>query len=424
MDGNIRPSIDELFSFKFSGGSLAGFSKESIEESSISRSIRFVKKPVEIRYQLKKDSFTMRVNDIQLDASAIKTLTAYGYFILEEKAFYCLPESQGILKRVEESSTLKKLLELTAELRLKKILDGDSNDIIASLINRPHSELTIESEGILKHKLYPYQRNGVNWLIYCYLNQAGAVLADDMGLGKTAQIIALIAECFNREMLTSSVIIVPNTLIENWKREFGFFCPSIKPYVHHGSIRSGLAEELEKYLVVIIPYSIMANDIEMISELNVDLLIFDEASLLKNPESDRTLSSKRIKANSVIAMTGTPVENSLMDIWSIVDLVFPSYLGSKDEFSSKYVHRTIGETLDRDLEGLEEQVRQITLRRMKVDILDDLPEKVDIHQPIVMFDDERTYSDSIISMGSLKIVIIFQGCCSLDFFILSNLVAN
>ena len=253
-----------------------------------------------------------------------------------------------------------------------------------------------KEEGIFKANLYPYQKIGVQWLVHCYFNKVGTILGDDMGLGKTAQIIALIAECHERSALNNAVIVVPNSLIENWKREFEFFCPTIQPYIHNG-LRTGLSENLEKYKVVILPYSIISNDIEMLSELTPDLLVFDEASLLKNPESNRTIAAKRIKASCTVAMTGTPVENSLMDLWSIADLVFPGYLGSKSEFSEWYIEKTIDKTLDNDLTDLESLVNQILIRRMKTDVLDDLPSKIDIDQPIVMSGAEKTFYDEIVS---------------------------
>jgi SNF2 family DNA or RNA helicase len=191
---------------------------------------------------------------------------------------------------------------------------------------------------------------------------------------------------------------VPNSLLENWKREFNFFCPSINPYFHTGNVRTGLSENLENYLVVIVPYSIISNDIEMLHELKPDLLVFDEASLLKNPESERTIASKRLQASCKIAMTGTPIENSLVDLWSITDLVFPGYLDSKENFKKKYVEKTIDETLENDLTSLESLVNQIIIRRLKSDVLDQLPSKIDIDQPIMMSKSEQKFYNENIQL--------------------------
>jgi len=391
------PTIEDLFAYKFSSQNLCGVSRSKIDESPRYQLLHYVKRPIKIRYIMQDQQLRPKVNGETIDEPNLESLIKYGYAILDGRLLSCTLEARELLNRVAESLKLKDLLSIVAELQTEKLLDSDTKDIIASLLSEPLSDLIVEKDGTFKHKLYPYQRDGVQWLLYCYLNQMGAILADDMGLGKTAQIIALIAECRARSILNNAIIVVPNSLLENWKREFEFFFPSIKPYFHCGSIRSGLSEELKKYLVVIIPYSILVNDIEMISEINTDLLVYDEASLLKNPDSERTIASKRIQSGSVIAMTGTPIENSLKDLWSIADLVFPGYLGTQEGYISKYISRTISETLENDLSTLEEQVRQITLRRMKIDILKDLPDKVDIHQPISMYDSERAKCDSLIA---------------------------
>jgi SNF2 family DNA or RNA helicase len=391
------PTVEELYSYEFSNAALSNIQKEDISKSSAVQTIKFRRRPCQLTYTMPADQLIPTCNGEVLEKEQIKSLVKCGYALIDDKVYPCSTEDRLLLDRATSTINLKDQLSVLAELHSRNLLNGETQEILANLRKEYFSELLIEKEGTsFKANLYNYQKIGVQWLVHCYFNKVGTILGDDMGLGKTAQIIALIAECHERSALNNAVIVVPNSLIENWKREFEFFCPTIQPYIHNG-LRTGLSENLEKYKVVILPYSIISNDIEMLSELTPDLLVFDEASLLKNPESNRTIAAKRIKASCTVAMTGTPVENSLMDLWSIADLVFPGYLGSKSEFSEWYIEKTIDKTLDNDLTDLESLVNQILIRRMKTDVLDDLPSKIDIDQPIVMSGAEKTFYDEIVS---------------------------
>jgi len=396
-DVEFYPTVEELYSYKFSNAALSDIQKEDITQSSAVKAIKFRRRPCLLKYVMPADQLIPKCNGEVLEKEQIESLVKYGYTLIDDKVYPYSIEDRLLLNRAISSVNLRDQLSVLAELHSKNLLNGETREILAKLRKEYFSELLIEKKGgIFKADLYPYQKIGVQWLVHCYFNKVGTILGDDMGLGKTAQIIALIAECHERSALSNTVIVVPNSLVENWKREFEFFCPSIEPHIHNG-IRTGLSENLEKHAVVIIPYSIISNDIEMLSELTPDLLVFDEASLLKNPESNRTIAAKRIKATCIVAMTGTPVENSLMDLWSIADLVFPGYLGSKKEYSERYIEKTIDKTLENDLTDLEILVNQILIRRMKTDVLDDLPSKIDIDQPILMSGTEKIFYDEIVS---------------------------
>jgi SNF2 family DNA or RNA helicase len=391
------PQIEELFGFKFDGNPLNSKSIDQLHITEKFMLLKFIKRPAQINYSFYDQKLQGKIDNKILAPDSIETLINYGYAIINNKVISVNINDRELLEKTVKDHNLSDLLSLVALLKEKKLLEGESDNIISKLIQKPLSELSVKVDSAFIKELYPYQKEGVQWLLYCYLNRLGTILADDMGLGKTAQIIALIAECKARDILGNTIIVVPNTLIENWRREFDFFCPTIIPYFHKGSCRTGLSENLIKFDVVIIPYSILSNDIEMLSELKPDLLVFDEASLLKNPEAERTIASKRIVSRCTIAMTGTPLENSLMDLWSIVDLVFPGYLGEKDHFASRYIHKTIDETLKTDKSMLEKKIKQILLRRLKVDHLEDLPEKIDKPMPIAMYKNEKLKCETIIN---------------------------
>jgi SNF2 family DNA or RNA helicase len=245
------------------------------------------------------------------------------------------------------------------------------------------------NSSLFIRNLYDYQKEGLKWLQYCAFNKIGGILGDDMGLGKTAQIIALVAWIIEKKVLDNVLIVVPSTLLENWKREFMFFTPSLKPYLHHGVIRSGSIELLRNERIIITSYSMIINDQYLFNKIKWGAIILDEASLIKNPNSERKISLSNIDADIKIAMTGTPVENSLIDLWSICDFVLPGYLGTIESFSAKYIKRNIEQTLsESDLISLRNDVSFIMLRRKKEDVLDSLPDKIDIHQALQMNENE------------------------------------
>lgn len=390
------PRIEEIFAYKFRGQGLGHYEHNEITQSEKFASLRFLMKPLSPQYIFNKKLYPVYA-DKPLSENHILSVMQYGYALIDEKVISFTAEERELLSDAFSANDIRDQLKIISRLKEENRFKDESGQIIKSLLNNNLSNLTIKTGNTFPHSLYPYQIDGVQWLLYCYLNKLGTILADDMGLGKTAQVIALIAECHERKILDSAIIVVPSTLLENWRREFSFFYPSITPYLHYGNIRTGLAQELAKYKVVILPYSIMVNDIEMLSELSPDLLIFDEASLLKNPASERSIAARRMNCESIIAITGTPLENSLIDLWSIVELVFPGYLGPLEEFKSRYVKKNIEQTLAGDLRSLEERVSQILIRRLKKDHLEELPERIDIPQPLEMHASERTFYDNVIA---------------------------
>lgn len=325
--------------------------------------------------------------------------------------------SELLLKNINDSERVPLLfsLELFSKRANNRFLKFANQEINIKEILE--CDLYSSDSSLFIRELYNYQKEGLKWLQYCCLNKIGGILGDDMGLGKTAQIIALIAWIIERKVLKNILIVVPSTLLENWKREFIFFAPSIKPYTHHGAERSGSIELLLKESIVITTYSMIINDQYLFNKIKWGTIILDEASLIKNPNSDRKISLKDIDAEIKIAMTGTPVENSLIDLWSISDFVLPGYLGTIDSFTLKYNKRNIEQTLNEsDLITLRNDVSFIMLRRKKEDVLDSLPEKVDIHQALQMSEYEASFYNNereviLSKMGienSANILILIQ----------------
>lgn len=248
-----------------------------------------------------------------------------------------------------------------------------------------HNDQTKTPGEIFIRKLYPYQQDGFRWFQHCCLTRTGGILGDDMGLGKTAQAISMIAWAVGNNIFRKFLIVVPGTLLENWRREFEFFAPSLQTYIHHGNSRTGSVTMLSGKDIVLTSYSMVVNDQYLLNKIEWDVILADEASLLKNPDSERRIALKAIDSKLKIVMTGTPVENSLMDLWSLADLTNEGYLGSRSEFTRRYIRKDINTTLtEGDLESLRKDTSLIMLRRKKEEVLASMPERIDIHQALVM----------------------------------------
>lgn len=345
---------------------------------------------------LENDSlFSISFKGKPLNTQQLHSLKSHGYFIVNDKRIHFV--NSGIkeyVKAVFSDLRLPSLIKLIRALYLEGLCEQIPSNILETL--REKRKITSHHENLFIKELYPYQKEGVDWLSFCVENGIGTILADDMGLGKTAQIIALCCNIIELNPDARILIVVPNPLLDNWLREFTFFAPSITPYLHYGCSRRGISSALSEHNVVITPYTTMAYDIAMLEELYFDLAVFDEASMLKNPNSGRSIAARRLDIGVAVAMTGTPVENSLMDAWSLIDLVLPGYLGEQEDFKSRYVHKDLSETLNTNLEELESSLRQITLRRMKKDVLGQLPEKLDIHLPVSLSELEKSSYNRII----------------------------
>ncbi len=235
-------------------------------------------------------------------------------------------------------------------------------------------------------QLRPYQRRGLSWLAFMWELGLGACLADDMGLGKTIQLLALEAhQRAERADARPTLLLCPMSLVGNWQREAARFAPRLRVYAHHGPDRRHGAE-LERHLgtadLVVTTYHTATRDIDELAAYDWDRLVLDEAQAVKNSLSRAARAVRRLPAGHRVALTGTPMENRLAELWSIMDAVNPGILGSPESFRARYavpVERH-GET--EPAERLRAITRPYLLRRVKTDpsIIDDLPEKIEIKQ--------------------------------------------
>lgn len=376
----------------FKLGRFSAFVEEEISSFTIS------KRPARLKFIFDvkpKAQFHIVFREAELKEHQINSLKELGYFIDDSHRIYFVTEFvKGFVIKAFSQQSVPKLLSLLRSLSHNALIDCVPEDLVKAL--NVDKFFPANNKRLFEKELYPYQQEGLEWLSFCVSHGLGTILADDMGLGKTAQVIALVCELMESNLNSKVLVVVPNPLLDNWKREFEFFAPSLEPYIHYGKSRHGIASEIEHNSIIITPYTTLASDITMFEDMPFDLTLFDEASMLKNPASNRSIVARRVSSVIKIAMSGTPVENSLLDAWSLTDLVFEGYLGSIDRFKNDYINPDIRETLKGNLEELEQSLKQITLRRMKKDVLGQLPSKQDIHVAVTANSGERKGYEQII----------------------------
>lgn len=227
--------------------------------------------------------------------------------------------------------------------------------------------------------LFPYQARGVRWMCETISHTGGLILADEMGLGKTLQIIALLL-MEPPDVESPALIVCPTSLIANWVREFARFAAGMTVTVHRGPNRTGLYRGLQTTNVVITTYDTMVNDISIFSSFEWSWVICDEAQAIKNPESNRRQAIVTIPRRRSIPMTGTPVENSLLDLWSLADFAIPGLLGSRCDFEAAYPDNV------ESAQRIARLTDPVILKRRVADVAGDLPERIDIDVPLELDD--------------------------------------
>lgn len=235
-------------------------------------------------------------------------------------------------------------------------------------------EAEIDIQG-LTADLFPYQAQGVIWMSKTIGCTGGVILADEMGLGKTLQIIALLL--IDPPTPTAPALIVcPTSLIANWIREFSRFAKGLSILVHRGPTRAGVYSGLLTADIVITTYDTLVNDISIFSAFEWAWVVCDEAQAIKNPDSNRRIALSSITRRRTIAMTGTPVENSLLDLWSLADFVIPGLLGTRREFEAEFPDEL------ESAKALAHITDQIILKRRVIDVAGDLPDRLDFDVPL------------------------------------------
>lgn len=229
-----------------------------------------------------------------------------------------------------------------------------------------------EYEPELIHaSLYPYQIAGSRFLASMSNHGLGTLLADEMGLGKTIQAIYLMSH-ENKQGHGVSLVVCPSAIITNWHREVSRFTPWLRVHIHKGPTRTGDTEHFSNFDLVITSYEILTRDVAIFDSFRWNLVVLDEAQAIKNPEAKRSIATKRLTQRIGVAITGTPIENSLKDMWSIIEFVAPSYLGTQRQFERNYPDELAA------AHALSRRVAPLVLRRTISEVARDLPDRVDI----------------------------------------------
>jgi SNF2 family DNA or RNA helicase len=269
------------------------------------------------------------------------------------------------------------VLAVEAEGELQSVFDRLTEQVPLTPITVPPT---------FQGQLRPYQLKGVSWLAFLRQFGLGACLADDMGMGKTPSLIALLLHsraAFPSDSPVPTLIICPMSIVGNWQRELARFAPSLSVMIHHGADRlsaEAFAHEALQYDVVITTYSLALRDRDLLMSLVWEHVVLDEAQNIKNESAKQTQAIKLLRGQHKIALTGTPVENRLSELWSIMEFLNPGYLASSSEFRTRFAV-PIERYHDPEAgESLKQLIQPFVLRRLKTDqeIIQDLPEKLEM----------------------------------------------
>jgi superfamily II DNA or RNA helicase len=324
---------------------------------------------------------------------AISQYQKNRYILLSDGSHALMNESymdklQRLFKKKKEKAHLSFFdLPLIEELLDEKLMESQFkqsrkfftglNDLSTQKFKQPKD---------VNAELRPYQQQGVKWLNYLQENKFGGCLADDMGLGKTLQTITMLASIYPKESL-SSIIVMPKSLLFNWENEVKKFAPQISTYTYYDKQR--VIKEALKHNLIFTTYAMLRNDIEEFKEIKFHYAILDESQNIKNIQSQTTKAAFLINANHRLALSGTPIENNLGELYSLFRYLNPSMFGTPENFNQTYL-MPIQKNNDIDItQELRKKIYPFILRRLKKDVLKELPDKIENTLYVEMSDEQK-----------------------------------
>lgn len=347
--------------------------------------------------------------------------TSQGIYLLDiykiKKILQIFEDSYGVEKKNNFSYSIHPVavpyidnaIKFIGDIQLKK--DPKWENYSRQINTKSFYEsLNLPSE--ITNILRPYQREGVSWL--CFMRRAGlnALLADEMGLGKTIQVLAFLAimKIQRRETYKTSLIVCPASIVENWAMESAKFFPSLRVCILNGPERFSLLSELNEYDIAIISYATLKKDISRLIDYQFDTVVLDEGQYIKNPVTQTAILSQKLKADFKIILTGTPVENRPADIWSQMQFLCPGYLGKLEEFLQKYeypVKKNVSEA-NWILTRLHCKINPFILRRLRKDVINDLPPKIEKISICELTEEQITvYNEILLSLRKQIMDIVY-----------------
>ena len=247
--------------------------------------------------------------------------------------------------------------------------------------------------GTLAETLREYQLAGFAWLTRLAANNLGGILADEMGLGKTVQTLAFLRA---HQGEGPALVVCPTSLVTNWENEARKFTPELKTLVLEGAARAARFKSIAGADLVITSYALLRRDIDTLREVNFSTAVLDEAQHIKNPETQNAQAAYALRANHRFVLTGTPMENSVRDLWSIMNFALPGYLGNRSDFRERYelpIARGSAPDVQR---RLSRRLQPFLLRRRKRDVAKDLPEKIEQVVPCSLTSQQRAAYDALL----------------------------
>ncbi|MFW7377861.1 MAG: DEAD/DEAH box helicase [Oligoflexus sp.] len=297
-------------------------------------------------------------------------------------------------------------------LRIKAAI-GDFDQFVGSkkTLNQIRKKLSFTPEGKTpsishtKLNLREYQETGLKWLWWLYENNLHGLLADEMGLGKTHQAMALMSAIQKQKPTAKFLVIAPTTVLDHWEDKVNDFCPNLKPTKHHGPKRTQNIQNFMKQVgLMITSYGVLLRDIKALSEINWDAVILDEAHFVKNNDTATYRAVCRIPAHIRICLTGTPIENHLGELKNIFDFLIPGYLGSDEYFKKHFMDPIVKDSSRNQETTLQKLIHPFKMRRIKSNVLKDLPAKVEDNRHCTLSNDQVKLYKKILDLKARPIV--------------------
>lgn len=282
-----------------------------------------------------------------------------------------------------------------ANSELATLSMGRKLQMLSSFEKIEETDIPLNFKGVLR----PYQKAGYNWFHFLRKYNFGGCLADDMGLGKTVQTLALLQKIKEENQLkgvvSTSLIIMPTSLIYNWQNEAGKFAPELRILIHTGTARSKEVERFMDYDVVLTTYGVTRVDIDLLVQLYFDYIILDESQNIKNPASKAYKAVRQLKAKHRLILSGTPVENTVNDLWTQMSFINPGLLGNQTFFQNDFanpIEKKKDEEKSRKLQAL---IKPFVLRRTKNQVAGELPEKTEQLFYCRMSEEQAEYYENV-----------------------------
>jgi superfamily II DNA or RNA helicase len=347
----------------------------------------------------------MKLTPADLQRLAVATsrfvkLPDAGWVELNTDAVQNAHEAMADLGVDELSPVAQKIgLEQAAHLDdagLKRFIESPEAKALKQKLANFEGIPNVELPPNIQAELRPYQKEGFDFLCHLTDTKLGGILADDMGLGKTLQTLSWLSWLKERngKKHQPALVICPASVLHNWRREAERFTPHLKVLVlQSGAARHNLRKQIPQHDIIVTNYALLRRDLEDLQKFPFSAAILDEAQFIKNPTAQVTQSVKQLKAGQRLALTGTPLENRLMDLWSITDFIQPGYLGNQEHFTQTYEPKAEGaEGVDAQRiarRRLSAKLRPLMLRRLKQQVAKDLPDRIEVRRDCELGEAQR-----------------------------------